>query len=107
MHSDDNDTAQTHTEGEKRAGIERHAQSIMLAVITAIVLYSGTFVIGAREDAVRFTGQIAVLVTEVGALRTQLHQMQGNYVVRDEYRDHEQRLRVLEAHSRASRLGPQ
>lgn len=103
---DDNDRDKTHTEGGKRAGIERHVQSILLAVITAIVLYSGTFVIGAREDAVRFTGQIAMLATEVAALRNQLQQMQGSYVVREEYRDHEQRLRVLEAQNR-SRLGAQ
>lgn len=81
----------------RAAGIERHVHSVLLAVITAVVLYSGAFVIGAREDAVRFTGQIAMLATEVAALRTQLSQMQGNYVSREDYRDHEQRLRALEA----------
>lgn len=81
----------------RAAGIERHVQSVLLATITAVVLYSGAFVIGAREDAVRFTGQIAMLASEVAALRTQLTQMQGNYVSREDYRDHEQRLRTLES----------
>ena len=81
----------------RAAGIERHIHSVLLAVITAVVLYSGAFVIGAREDAVRFTGQIAMLATEVAALRTQLSQMQGNYVSREDFRDHEQRLRTLES----------
>lgn len=84
----------------RRVGIEQHVQSILLTVITAAVLYSGTFVIGAREDAVRFTAQIAALAAEVGALRVQLSAMQTNYTSREEYRDHEARIRMLESSTR-------
>ena len=92
----------------RKMGIEQHVQSILLTVITAAVLYSGTFVIGAREDAVRFTAQIASLASEVAALRAQLAAMQTNYTSREEYRDHEARIRTLEQDSRVGRrLGNQ
>lgn len=80
----------------KRSLIEQHAQSVLLAVITAAVLYSGSFVVQAREDSVRLAAQMANLTSEVAAMRAQILVMQGNYVSRDDYRDHESRLRHLE-----------
>ena len=80
----------------KRSLIEQHAQSVLLAVITAAVLYSGSFVVQAREDAVRLAAQMASLTTEVAAMRAQIIVMQSNYVSRDDFRDHETRLRHLE-----------
>ncbi len=80
----------------KRSVIEQHAQSVLLAVITAAVLYSGSFVVQARENSVRLSEQLASLTTEVAAMRAQIVVMQGNYVTRDDFRDHESRLRHLE-----------
>lgn len=80
----------------KRSVIEQHFQSILLTIITAALLYSGTFVVQAREDAVRTASQLAALTNEVAGLRNQIGVMQGNYVQRDDYRDHEARLRHLE-----------
>lgn len=76
--------------------IERHIQSVLLALITAALLYSGSFVVQAREDAVRTAAQLTALTTEVSGLRAQLAVMQGSYVQRDDFRDHESRLRHLE-----------
>ncbi len=80
----------------KRSLIEQHFQSVLLAIITAALLYSGTFVVQAREDAVRTASQLAALTQEVSGLRSQLVVLQSNYVQRDDYRDHEARLRHLE-----------
>ena len=84
----------------KRNLIEQHFQSVLLAIITAALIYSGTFVVQAREDAVRTASQLAALTSEVAGLRSQIGVMQGNYVqrddYRDDYRDHEARLRHLE-----------
>lgn len=76
--------------------IERHIQSVLLALITAALLYSGSFVVQAREDAVRTAAQLTALTTEVSGLRAQLAVMQGSYVQRDDWKDHESRLRHLE-----------
>lgn len=80
----------------KRNVLEQHAQSVALAVITAAVLYSGSFVVQAREDSVLLTSQMASLTAEVAAMRAQMVVLQGNYVSREDYRDHEARLRHLE-----------
>lgn len=80
----------------KRSLIEQHAQSVMLAVVTAAVLYSGSFVVQAREDSVRLAAQMASLTAEVSAMRAQIAVMQGNYMSREDYRDHEARIRHLE-----------
>lgn len=80
----------------KSSLIERHLQSVLLALITAALLYSGSFVVQAREDAVRTSSQLSALTSEVAGLRAQLGVMQGSYVQRDDFRDHEVRLRHLE-----------
>lgn len=80
----------------KSSLIERHLQSVLLALITAALLYSGSFVVQAREDAVRTAAQLAALTSEVAGLRSQLGVMQGSYVQRDDWKDHESRLRHLE-----------
>lgn len=83
-------------ERPKRSVFEQHAQSVALAVITAAVLYSGSFVVKAREDAVLLAAQMSALTTEVAAMRAQIVVMQGNYVGREDFRDHESRIRQLE-----------
>ena len=80
----------------KRSLIEQHFQSVLLAIITAALIYSGTFVVQAREDAVRTASQLAALTSEVAGLRLQVGVLQGSYVQRDDFRDHEARLRHLE-----------
>lgn len=74
--------------------------SFMLAIITAVVVYMGSFVLTTREEAVRSSGQMASLINEVTLLRVEQSAMRGNYVARQDFTDHEQRLRVLEARSR-------
>lgn len=80
----------------KRSVLEQHAQSVLLAVITAAVLFSGGFVMQVREDSVRISTQLALLTAEMTALRAQLAVMQSNYIGRDDFRDHEARIRQLE-----------
>lgn len=87
---------------ESRSIFERHTQSVLLAVTTAAVLYSGSFVVQAKEDAARTSAQLAVLTTEVAGLRAQLAVMQTSFATRDDYRDHETRLRALESSARLS-----
>ena len=54
----------------------------------------------AREDAVRSGAQLHALTQEVAGLRSQITSMQANYVGREDFRDHEVRLRALEATAR-------
>ena len=88
-------------ERERKTGLERHVQSILLALITAGLIGLGSFVIVSREDAVRSSSKFDALTAEVAALRGQIALLQNNYVARDDFRDHESRLRTLEAQERA------
>lgn len=91
------DPENTSLKGRGRNLLEQHAQSVLLAVITAALIYSGSFVLQAREDSVRTAAQLAALTSEVAALRVALTGMQGNYTNREDYRDHEVRIRQLES----------
>ena len=84
----------------KRSVIEQHAHSVLLAVITAVVLYSGSFVVTAREESSRIAVQMVTLTSEVQALRAQIAVMQQAYVTREDFRDHENRVRALESAAR-------
>lgn len=91
------DPENTAPKGRGRNLLEQHAQSVLLAVITAALIYSGSFVLQAREDSVRTAAQLATLTSEVAALRVALTGMQSNYTNREDYRDHEVRIRQLES----------
>lgn len=79
-----------------KGGIERHFQSLALALITAAVLYMASFVVGAREEAAANKERLASIAQQMAAVQFQLADIQGKFVVRDEWRDHEVRLRDLE-----------
>lgn len=72
----------------RRSIIERHLQSVLLAVITAVLLYMGQFVITSREESVRIATQLAVpevtyTATEqamLGALKTLVNQLRADLV---------------------------
>lgn len=87
----------------RRGVLERHFHTLALSLITAGVVYLGSFVVQAREDAVRSaaqqqttTQQLVALTAEVAGLRAQLSAMQVSYVPRDDFKDHETRIRHLE-----------
>lgn len=82
---------------EKRSSLlEQHAQSVLLVIISSALIYSGSFVVSAKEDAARVSAQLSTLTTEVAAMRAQMGVMQSSYINRDDFRDHESRLRHLE-----------
>ncbi len=81
-------------------GIERHFQSLALALITAAVLYMASFVVGAREEAAANRERLASISAQMATVQAQLTAIQGNFVTRDEWRDHETRVRTLEGQER-------
>jgi predicted transcriptional regulator len=85
------------------AGIERHFQSFALTLITAAVLYMASFVVGAREEAAANRERLASISNQMSALQASLALMQANYVTREEWRDHEVRIRAGEAGDRKQR----
>jgi len=87
-------------EPKREGGLERHFQSLALALITAAVLCMASFVVGAREEAAANRERLASISTQMATVQAQLTAIQGNFVTRDEWRDHETRVRALESQER-------
>ena len=70
------------------------------ALLAAAVLYMASFVVGAREEAAANKERLASIAAQMQAVQSQLSAIQGNFVTREEWRDHETRVRVLESRDR-------
>lgn len=75
---------------------ERHFQTLVLTVIAAAVLYMGSFVVQAKEEAAATREKLSGISDKLEALQRQMLLMQGNYMTQDQWRDHEARIRELE-----------
>jgi hypothetical protein len=60
-----------------------------------------SFVVTAREESASTREKLNGIATQMQAVQLQLSTMQGNYVTREEWRDHEMRLRANEANNKA------
>lgn len=88
---------------EKIATWERHWQTIMLAVVTAALMFTGKFLWEAN-------GKLAELVNENMHVSSQLHEirgamnaMQNSYITRNEFAPYVERLRTLESNGTRGR----
>jgi|GEM_PF-6196964 len=78
------------------ANIERHIQTILISVVTGSIIFAATYFFNDKSDKAVLVQQIATLTNHVMELRADIKAMQSNYVTKDEFKDHEQRLRLLE-----------
>lgn len=81
---------------DRRASIERHLQSIMLAVVTAAIFFAAKYIYDDNRAKALAQLQLELLTTQVIELRTEVRALQGNYIRRDDFRELEQRVRQLE-----------
>lgn len=82
---------------------EQHVTTVIVGITMLLVGWVGTSALQGREKSVEAAGEIKLLAAQVGELRNGVTElkglvllMQGNYVARDDFRDHETRLRDLE-----------
>lgn len=98
--------------GRKVAAWERHGQTIMIGVVMLLIGWVGRTVLDGQSKSVETSGQIALLTQQLGSFKDSTARdiaeikglvvaMQGNYVAREDFRDHEARIRALE-HKRAN-----
>lgn len=83
---------------ERRAfdAMERHIQTILISIVTGSIVFAANyFYTDNQAKAVQRT-QLEVLTTQVIELRADIRAMQNSYVKREEFADHETRLRQLE-----------
>lgn len=87
------------TEGERRAGInlERHVQTVMIAITTGAIMFAGSYIFDDTGSRAAQETQLRLLTAQVIEMRAELRAMEKSLVRRDEFIDHETRLRGVEA----------
>ena len=91
----------------KVATWERHGQTILLGVVMLLIGWVGRTLLDGQSKSAETAGQMALLTQQltvfkdatgrdIAELKGLVQAMQGNYVAREDFRDHESRLRLLE-----------
>ena len=75
---------------------EQHLQSVLLALITAALIFAATSLVDAKALQATLVAQIAALSNQVARLEGSVSTVQANHVSRTEFMVHEQRLQTLE-----------
>ena len=88
----------------KSSKLEQHIQTIMIAVVTGAIMWMGSyFFTDKAEKAVlanevsTISRQLSSLQAELKEVKTELQFLRSGFVTRDQFQDHEERLRLLEA----------
>lgn len=80
----------------QKSGIERHAQTILISVITAAILFSATFIYNSNASLTVLTTRVEYMTKAISKLEAKLDEMNNNYVQKEDFNDLEKRVRVLE-----------
>lgn len=78
------------------ANIERHIQTIMVSLATGGIMFSAGFFFKDVGEKAATRAQLEALVVQVNELRTDVKELRSSFVRRDEFMDHESRIRQLE-----------
>lgn len=87
---------QSQQQERRKLDIERHIQTIMVSLLTGAAMFSASYFFTDKADKAMTRVQLENLVNQVNELRTDIRDMRQSFVRRDEFTDHEARLRKLE-----------
>ena len=79
---------------------EQHGQSLLLAVITAVLMFASKTLWDSNAIQASMIEKISGLSTQVARLEGAVSAMQANYVTRGEFAVHEQRIQSIETERR-------
>lgn len=84
--------------GDRRStgAVERHIQTILIAVVTGAIMYSASYIYNDNRGAAVQQTQLEVLTAQVIEMRADLKALQFNYVKHTDFKDLETRVRALE-----------
>lgn len=105
----------TSAEATRKVSIwEKHFQTIAISVTLMVVGYIGTRLLESKDKETQTAASLLFLTQQLSDFKTQsgkdiaelkglVQAVQGNYVSRENFRDHEARLRQLEQRERKER----
>jgi hypothetical protein len=76
---------------------EKHAQTIMLMVVTTTLMFTGNFMWKVNGQLAEMASENKHLAFQLAELRGQIAGMQATYITRPEFTSYTERLRNLEA----------
>jgi hypothetical protein len=84
--------------GERRSmvNIERHVQTVLISVVTGALVFAASYFYNDNSTKAVLANQLSALNQQVAEMRGEIRAMQSNYVSKDDFRDHELRLRRTE-----------
>lgn len=89
----------TRTPQGSNGAMERHIQTIMIALITGSIVFAATYFFNDNSSKAVLVNQLNQLSTQLQELRGDVRNMQNQLVPKEQYNDHEIRLRALEKKS--------
>lgn len=90
-------SATTDATTAKVAAWERHGQTILLAVMTATLMFTGRFMWGVNSQLTEIVSDNKHLALQVARLEGTVSTMQSNYITRNEFSPYAERIRNLES----------
>lgn len=84
----------------QKSVLEGHVQTVLLAIITSGVLFLAKYVFEANADRAAQQATLIALKISVDRVEMDLRSISLGYVRREDFADHEDRLRALEALAR-------
>ena len=76
---------------------EKHAQTIMLMVVTTTLAFTGNFMWKVNSQLAEIVNENKHLANQVAQMRGQIEGMQGSFITRPEFNSYTERLRMLES----------
>jgi len=77
-------------------GLEKHVQTIGVSLITAAILFTAGFTYNTSQANAEMAVELKYMRIQLTDMKTKLEEMNNTYVKREEFMDHEGRIRRLE-----------
>lgn len=83
---------------EQKSALERHIQTILVTLITAGIAWIVSDRLSADKSIQAASMKLEFVSEQITGLRAEVRMLQANYVRQEQFSDHEERIRKLEAH---------
>ena len=91
----------TQVQGEAKPSFERHVQTVLIALTTAGIAFTASYIYDANRSNAIQQAQLASLTGVINELRGDVKALQGNWVRREEFDRLESRIRGVEMGQRS------